>query len=73
MRCLLLESGAAPHHLHSPALAATDEVLAVCDQPLVQLASQHWDAVRPGLILFRSAVLAGGAASVSLHAPAWLR
>ena len=56
-RCLLLASG----------------VLAVGDQPLVQLASENWDSVRPGLLLFCSAVPAGGADSVSLQTPAWLR
>ncbi|MFN9685126.1 MAG: hypothetical protein ACK583_07700 [Cyanobacteriota bacterium] len=43
------------------------------DQPLVQLASENWDSVRPGVLLFCSAVPAGGADSVSLQTPAWLR
>jgi hypothetical protein len=34
----------------SPALAAASEVLAVDDQPLVQLAGEHQDAIHPGVM-----------------------
>jgi hypothetical protein len=37
-------------HVISPALAAAGEVLAVSDQPLVQLAGEHWNAVHPSVV-----------------------
>jgi len=33
-----------------PTLAAAGEVLAMGDQPLVQLTGAHWDAVHPGVV-----------------------
>ena len=38
------------HHVVGPALAAAGEVLAMGDQPLVQLAGKNRDAVHPGVV-----------------------
>jgi hypothetical protein len=40
----------APGHVISPTLAAAGQVLAMGDQPLVQLAGEHRDAVHPGVV-----------------------
>jgi hypothetical protein len=40
----------APRHVISPTLAAAGQVLAVGDQPLIELAGEHRDAVHPGVV-----------------------
>jgi len=39
-----------PGHVVGPALAAAGELLAMGNQPLVQLAGEHRDAVHPGVV-----------------------
>ena len=39
-----------PGHAVGPALAAAGQVLAMGDQPLVQLTGEHRDAVHPGVM-----------------------
>ena len=40
----------APGHVISPTLAAAGQVLAVGDQPLIELTGEHRDAVHPGVM-----------------------
>ena len=47
----ITEPALLPGHVVGPALAAACQVLAMGDQPLVQLTGEQRDAVHPGVVL----------------------